>query len=198
MSARLRSATLLKWVNVTNSGPQEIHCWLSYACVSDTQKRFNTTEWSTRSVVKLSRVQIAWKLHIEMYGTRSSFSLPPANGYCLWFSTYQSEDNYLVWVMKFTLLDQETQMTESSPDNKHTCQIVWWNHDTHMKCKITEWVRLEGTTVVWSSGSTSLLKQAHPRAHGREWHPDSSWVSPMRETPQLLWLICSCAQSTAQ
>lgn len=44
--------------------------------------------------------------------------------------------------------------------------------------RMTEWVRLEGTTM----SPTSLLKKRHPRAHCRELQADGSWVSPMRET----------------
>lgn len=37
-------------------------------------------------------------------------------------------------------------------------------------------------------GPTSLLKQGLPRAHGTRLHPDSSCISPVEETPQLLWV----------
>lgn len=45
---------------------------------------------------------------------------------------------------------------------------------------IKEWVNLEGTT-----GLTSLLKQAYPRAHFTGLQPGFQ-VTPVRETPQPL------------
>lgn len=47
-----------------------------------------------------------------------------------------------------------------------------------------------------SSGPTSL--QGDPGAHCTWLHPGSSWIFPVRETPESLWKICSSAQSAAQ
>lgn len=37
-------------------------------------------------------------------------------------------------------------------------------------------------------------KKGHPRAHSTELCPDSSGISPVRETPHTLWAIYSSAQ----
>lgn len=42
-----------------------------------------------------------------------------------------------------------------------------------------------------SPGPTSLLKQSHPGAHGTGLNPDGLGISPERETPHPLWVICS-------
>lgn len=54
--------------------------------------------------------------------------------------------------------------------------------------RITEWVRLEG-----SSDPTSLLKLGHPKVHCTGLCPDCHWISPVNETPQPLWVVCSSA-----
>lgn len=49
-----------------------------------------------------------------------------------------------------------------------------------------------------SSSPTSQVKQVHPRADFMGLHPDSSVISPVRETLQPLWAICFSPQSPAQ
>lgn len=39
----------------------------------------------------------------------------------------------------------------------------------------------------WGYRPTSLLKQGNPRANGTGLNPGTSWISPVRETPQSLW-----------
>lgn len=63
--------------------------------------------------------------------------------------------------------------------------------------RISEWIRLEGNTVV-SSGQIPLLSQGHPRTHGTELDPDVFWTSPVEETPQPLWEIFSSAWPTVK
>lgn len=46
-----------------------------------------------------------------------------------------------------------------------------------------------------SSGLISLLKQAHPRAHGSRLCPNGSWIFSMRETPQPVWTTSSSSWS---
>lgn len=58
--------------------------------------------------------------------------------------------------------------------------MIWNIHNFHW---ITEWVRLERTM------------SAHPRSHCTGLCSDTSWISPVRDTPQFLRAICSSAQS---
>lgn len=55
--------------------------------------------------------------------------------------------------------------------------------------RIREWVRLEG-----SSHSASLLKSGHPKVHWSGFCLGCSWISPVNETPQPLWVVCSSIQ----
>lgn len=54
--------------------------------------------------------------------------------------------------------------------------------------RITEWVRLEGTTV---GPLVQSPNQGHPRVHDMRLHPGGSWISSVKETPQPLWAIFS-------
>lgn len=62
--------------------------------------------------------------------------------------------------------------------------------------RITKWK--VGRDHRGSSGPTSLLSQALPRAHCTGLHPDSPRTPPVGEIPQPLWATCSSAQPPAQ
>ena len=55
-----------------------------------------------------------------------------------------------------------------------------------------------GRDLCGSSSPTPLPKQGHLQAGCTGPCPGGSWISPEKETPQLLWATCSCAPSPSE
>lgn len=100
------------------------------------------------------------------------------------FEMFISRSNLLLWQTWF-----KSSWTSDNQTDEYTNVFC-----CYVKACFHHWMSLLGWDHNESSGSTSLLKQGPSKAHIMGLSPDGSWVSPVRKTPQPLWVICSIGE----